>query len=197
MKGPVDGGQPINIRGANFGLNTFEIKEILVRGVVCKNVQLVNSGLITCMSGASTIMGPGVGNVIIKKITELSSPTYTCNMYEYSISEIIIVPPAPLPPPPIPRPFMPIPIVPVCVKPIRPAIVVKDFNIKPHKLFSFKQEDPSREDMLNSLNRHMNDKQNNLFEKIDPVNYFTDNNFANPKDGFRKKRFAKILEQIK
>jgi hypothetical protein len=201
IRGPVDGGQSINIRGTNFGINTFEIKEVLVRGVVCKNINLVNPTLITCITGASTIMGPGVGNIIIKKITGLSTPANTCNMYEYSTTETIIVPPIPIPPPPQPRPI-PVPVMPVCIKPIKPAIVVKDFNIKPHKLFSFKEkEDPNREDMLNALNRHLETDYNpanlQLVEKTPPINYMTDNNFPNSRDGFRKKRFAKIIDQFK
>ena len=82
--GPLNGGQIVKIRGFNFGRKILDIKEVLVRGVICKNLSLESPFLITCVTGSSTIMGPGVGNIQIKLSCGLSSPQATCNMYQYT-----------------------------------------------------------------------------------------------------------------
>jgi len=63
--GFLNGRTCLQIRGKNFGTSTLDIKEVLVRGVICKDAVLVNPNLITCTTGSSTIMGPGVGNVVV------------------------------------------------------------------------------------------------------------------------------------
>ena len=86
--GPLNGGQSVKIRGINFGAKTLDIKEVLVRGVICKNVVLESPFLITCVTGSSTIMGPGIGNIQVKLLCGLSSPQATCSMYQYT-SEVV------------------------------------------------------------------------------------------------------------
>ena len=83
-QGPVSGNQIIHIYGYNFGNSILEIKEVIVRGVICKNIEFISSNLITCYTGNSNIMGAGPGNVVIKLLCGLSSPLLTCNMYEYN-----------------------------------------------------------------------------------------------------------------
>jgi len=39
--------------------------------------------LISCITRASTILGPGMGNAIVKLKNGKSSPSRTCNVYEY------------------------------------------------------------------------------------------------------------------
>jgi hypothetical protein len=84
FKGSIHGGQEIKIGGFNFGKSTTDIKEILVRGVICGDFLLLGPNLISCVTRASTIMGPGAGNVIIKMRNGYESPKRTCSVFEYT-----------------------------------------------------------------------------------------------------------------
>jgi hypothetical protein len=83
-QGPISGNQKITIFGHNFGKSILDIKEILVRGVVCKYIEFISSNTLTCYTGKSSIMGCGLGNIVIKLVCGLSSPVNTCNMYNYN-----------------------------------------------------------------------------------------------------------------
>jgi len=82
--GSVHGGQEVKIAGFNFGYQTTDIKEIQVRGVVCGDFILLSPNLISCITRASTIMGPGSGNVMVAPVEGLSSPSRTCNVFKYT-----------------------------------------------------------------------------------------------------------------
>jgi hypothetical protein len=256
--GPLNGGQVIRIRGTNFGTSLLDIKEILVRGVVCRDVMWVNPNLITCTTGSSSIMGPGVGNVQIKLLCGLSSPTNTCNMFQYSneIKEVVVpVPKVFIPPPmhvmttqhllpliPSPGPMIPAP---------RPVFQQQKIEIKQPidntmlrlndgqitdyspsntsndsfaqnnmDMFSFKQKNsnrikqfqndsmnPSISDIKSNLNRRLYTPPNSInVNKIDNlvtdnfqnlISHSENNGFSRSKDGFRKRRFQKIIDQLK
>jgi len=83
FKGSIHGGQEIKIGGFNLGYCTTDIKEILVRGVICADFILLSPNLISCVTRASTILGPGPGNVVIKMRNGYESPKRTCNVYQY------------------------------------------------------------------------------------------------------------------
>ena len=83
FKGSIHGGQEIRIGGFNFGRKSKDIKEILVKGVICSDVNVLSPNLITCTTHASTILGPGPGNVIIVLKDDRESPKNTCNVFEY------------------------------------------------------------------------------------------------------------------
>jgi len=83
-RGPINGNQKIQIFGYNFGKSILDIKEILVRGVICKNIEFISNNILSCVTGSSYIMGAGAGNVVIKLLCGLTSPMNTCNMYEYN-----------------------------------------------------------------------------------------------------------------
>lgn len=82
-KGSIHGGMEIKISGINFGEQTTDIREILVRGVSCGDFILLGPNLISCITRGSTILGPGAGNVLIKLRNGYESPKYTCKMFEY------------------------------------------------------------------------------------------------------------------
>jgi hypothetical protein len=84
FRGSIHGGQEIKIGGFNFGSHTTDIKEILVGGVFCGDFINLSPNLISCVTRASTIMGPGPKNVIVKLSNGYESPARTCNVYEYS-----------------------------------------------------------------------------------------------------------------
>ena len=90
-QGPIIGGQRIHIHGSRFGVQN-SLREVVVRGVLCKNIEVISDKLITCITRASTIMGTGIGNVIIKPIFGLSSPLKSCPIYEY-VSKVNVVEP--------------------------------------------------------------------------------------------------------
>jgi len=83
FKGSVHGGQEIKIGGFNFGEQTYELAEVLIKGVVCNDFIVLSPMLISCITRASTILGPGMGNAIVKLKNGKSSPSRTCNVYEY------------------------------------------------------------------------------------------------------------------
>ena len=92
-KAHVRGGDTLNINGYNFGDYPENVAEVLVNSVVCTNPKVVNPNQITCKSGVNNFQ-KGVGNVVIKLINGLSSPTKTCTMFEYfGVIPIIITPP--------------------------------------------------------------------------------------------------------
>lgn len=82
--GSIKGGQTIQISGINLAINKFSIKEILIAGVVCKNVKIFSPNSISCDAGDATIIGETMGNVVIKRNDGMNSPTQTCNMFKYS-----------------------------------------------------------------------------------------------------------------
>lgn len=83
FKGSIHGGQEIKIGGFNLGYATTDIREILVRGVVCSDFILLSPNLVSCVTRASTILGPGPGNVVIKMRNGYESPKRTCSVFEY------------------------------------------------------------------------------------------------------------------
>jgi hypothetical protein len=83
-QGPILGNQKITIFGKNFGESILDIKEILIRGVICKYVEFISPEMITCFTGSSKIMGAGFGNAVINLFNGFSSPIETCNMYSYN-----------------------------------------------------------------------------------------------------------------
>ncbi len=83
-RGPVKGNQKIQIFGYNFGKSILDIKEILVRGVICKNIEFNSENILSCITGNSFIMGAGPGNIVIKLLCGLTSPLNTCSVYEYN-----------------------------------------------------------------------------------------------------------------
>jgi hypothetical protein len=227
--GPLNGGSCLNIHGENFGSSTLDIKEVLVRGVVCRDVILVNSNLITCTTGSSTIMGPGVGNVQVKLVCGLSSPSNTCNMYQYTkeISHasqndnsdyntsstangsLTMI-----------KHSMAYPMIvhPMIAHPPIVAIHHGYMSPSPTPLFSFKEKNknkyddqgnPDNNDIINSLNNKLFAKPDSSTENVVKIdNLVTDNfnnlmsqiksnGFSKSKDGFRKKRFQKIIQQLK
>lgn len=84
FKGSVHGGQEIKIGGFNFGEYTTDLKEIQIRGVICGDFLLLSPNLVSCVTRASTILGPGPGNVVVKMRNGYESPKRTCNVYEYT-----------------------------------------------------------------------------------------------------------------
>lgn len=229
--GPLNGGSWITVRGKNFGSSTLDIKEVLVRGVVCKDIVFVNSNVIRCFTGSSMIMGPGTGNIQIKLLCGLSSPVNTCNMWEYTkeIREEIEEKPLPiikpstnvvnihvLPPPPacFHRPMISKDMGP-------PEIILpnlfsfkemnKNKNLK--SKFNLKISDrPDLNDIMQNLNKKLykepNDSSMINVHKVD--NLVTENfnhmmhnvssNGFNPSshsDGFRKRRFSNLIQQLK
>jgi hypothetical protein len=231
--GPLNGGSWITIRGNNFGSSTLDIKEVLVRGVVCKDIVLVNSNVIRCMTGSSVIMGPGTGNVQIKLLCGLSSPVNTCNMWEYSkeIREEIEEKPLPiikpaanvvnvhvLPPPPacFHRPIIAQELGP-------PQVILPDiFSFKEmsenknlnnqYKILGQSRDRPDLNDIMQNLNKKLYREQPESssinVQKVD--NLVTENyqhlmhkvasNGFNPssyRDGFRKRRFSNLMQQLK
>lgn len=83
IKGHVRGGTEIQIGGFNFPERTKDIWEILIRGVPCKNIIVLSPNQIKCTTGESNFMGAGFGNAIVKLKNGLSSPSRTCNMFQY------------------------------------------------------------------------------------------------------------------
>jgi hypothetical protein len=83
FRGSIHGGQEIKIGGFNLGMATTDIREILVHGIICGDFILLGPNLVSCVTRASTILGPGPGNVIIKMRNGYESPKRTCNVYEY------------------------------------------------------------------------------------------------------------------
>jgi hypothetical protein len=82
--GPLKGGQQVSIEGFSFGNNKIDVSEVLIAGVRCKNLQVLNTGNIQCVTGDASIIGETMGNVVIKKADGKFSPLNTCNMYKYS-----------------------------------------------------------------------------------------------------------------
>jgi len=83
FRGSIFGGDEINIGGFNFGLYNRDIKEVIIRGVVCTNPKVLSSNLIQCYSGRSRMMGVGFGTVVLILTNGLSSPKHVCNYFEY------------------------------------------------------------------------------------------------------------------
>lgn len=220
-KGPLTGNQEVRIRGTNFGIDVLAIKEILINGVLCKDIKLISSSLVTCVTRASTIMGPGVGNVIIRLLCGLSSPSNTCNMYEYAkMAEIEVDPIVPVVPVTPIIPIIPtIPLVPCH----HPAIIVHSPKQVIHSrlfprpmstpLYAFKQKNTEDENGNPDMSQIMNNLDNRLYngvntkgvKKIDNLvtdnfkamlNHAKTNGFHKSNDGFRKRRFQKIVDQI-
>jgi hypothetical protein len=78
-QGDMRGGQVIHINGFNLG----DVKEITVMGVCCRDIKVYDSKMISCVTGENSIIGAGVGNIMIKLNNGLTSPKNTCNMYQY------------------------------------------------------------------------------------------------------------------
>ena len=233
-RGPVSGNQKIQIFGYNFGRSILDIKEILVRGVICKNIEFTSSNILSCYSGNSLIMGAGPGNVVVKLLCGLSSPTNTCNMYEYNAkmadipsmedidssqnnnnynnSNSIKVVNVNFPPPGIMVAHSISPVFPVrnvirSIHSIRPAPILPLFSFKEKNNLS--KKDNNDDAILDSLKDKMQkydfekketkNKVDNLvtdnFKNI--VSYAENNGFGNSKDGFRKKRFRSLVDQLK
>lgn len=231
LKGPITGNQYIRIHGFSFGSSTLDIKEVLIRGVACRDVQLINPNIITCTTRPSSIMGAGVGNVIIKLLCGLSSPTNTCNMYQYSnevtsiessssesttsVSDIL--------------PYPSMPVIGIDSSPLLHEIpsgssmMIQSTHVaRPNHIpiFAFKQKDqkkydtkgyPKMNDIMSNLNNKLyngydnKDLSNNHVEKIDNlvtdnyknlINHANTNGFDSHKDGFRKRRFQKVVSQL-
>lgn len=83
IKGHVRGGTEIQIGGFNFPERTHEVWEILIRGVPCTNIVVLSPTQIKCITGVSDFMGAGFGNAIVKLKNGLSSPSRTCNHFQY------------------------------------------------------------------------------------------------------------------
>jgi hypothetical protein len=189
--GSVHGGQEIKIGGFNFGQQTTDIKEILVRGVVCGDFVLLSPNIISCVTRASTIMGPGSGNVIIRPVEGLSSPSRTCNVFKYcgeaqeSLDDLKQT-----------------------VKTVKDMqdrnlpIYLNSFNhdqdlqIYDHLMYS--RNHPEGRNKIPEFNEHSHLKVGNLVRQNydNLLNSVGENNFQVPKDGFKKKRFAKLIEQL-
>ena len=82
-KGSVHGGMEVKISGFNLGFHTIDIKMILIKNVVCSDFLVLSPHLLSCLTKASTIIGPGPGNVKIYMRNGLVSPERTCMHYEY------------------------------------------------------------------------------------------------------------------
>ena len=83
FQGSIHGGQEIKIGGFNLGTHTTDLKEILIGGVICGDYINLSSNLISCVTRASTILGPGAKNIIVKLRNGYVSPARTCNVFEY------------------------------------------------------------------------------------------------------------------
>jgi hypothetical protein len=238
-RGPLSGNQKIQIFGYNFGNSIFGIKEILVRGVICKNIEFVSSNILSCVTGNSRIMNAGPGNVVVKLLCGLTSPLNTCNMYEYNSklpdivedkansqdcdpntmqnNNIVKVVSVNFPPTGVLVAHSNPPIIPVrnvirSIHRIRPAPVL------PMLSFKEKKEDGDKTDdkiYLEVLKEKMNkfdfdgdgkDKGSRSVSKVDNLvtdnfkgimDYAQSNGFGSSKDGFRKKRFRNLVDQLK
>ena len=85
--GVSNGGQKIEIMGANFGV--APIIQVLVKNVPCQSFTLINPHLLSCITGEN-FSSPSAGNVIIKMSGGLTSPIRTCKMFEYTPRRLII-----------------------------------------------------------------------------------------------------------
>jgi hypothetical protein len=82
FKAHVRGGDLLKINGYNFGHDPDNVSEVYVKNVLCTKPKVINSKLITCISGENSGK-KGIGNVIVKLKNGLSSPSKTCDMFEY------------------------------------------------------------------------------------------------------------------
>lgn len=82
FKAHVRGGDLITILGYNFGDNEDNVSEIYIKNVRCTNTKVINKNKITCNSGIN-IFDRGIGNVIVKLKNGFSSPSKTCDLFEY------------------------------------------------------------------------------------------------------------------
>ncbi len=233
-RGPVSGNQKIQIFGYNFGSSVLGIKEILVRGVICKNIEFLSSNVLSCVTGCSQIMGAGPGNVVVKLLCGLTSPINTCNMYEYnsklrdipaetinsqnsdSNNDIIKVVNVNVPRVGVLLAHSAPPVFPVrnvirSIHSIRPPPVLPMFSFKEKKQNEINADDKILEglrehmkniDLEGNGNTHINrevSKVDNLvtdnFHNI--MDYVQTNGFGVSKDGFRKKRFRNLVQQLK
>jgi len=211
-RGPVSGNQKIQIFGANFGKSILEIKEVLVRGVICKNIEFVSENILTCITGQSQIMGAGPGNIVVKLLCGLTSPINTCNMYEYSYKvpdiptpddsdsendqnynsgkKMVKIVNVNLPPPgmlvvPSPHPVFPVRNVMRSVHSIRPAPVLPLFSFKEKKIQNKnKKGDSDGKDSYNEDDKILD----GLKEKIDKYEFYPNSN-----DGIGKKKIDNLV----
>lgn len=239
-RGPVSGNQKIQIFGYNFGNSLLDIKEILVRGVICKNIEFVSSNVLSCVTGNSHIMGAGPGNVVVKLLCGLTSPINTCNMYEYNSKlpdipsdtndnqnsdsnsgkrQIIKVVNVNVPPAGVLVAHSAPPIIPVrnvirSVHNFRPPPVLPMFSFKEKKQDG-NENDIEDQKVLEALREKMQkfdfdgngkDNKSRGVSKVDNLvtdnfknimDYAQTNGFGPSKDGFRKKRFRNLVEQLK
>jgi len=82
FKAHVRGGDLLKINGYNFGDNPYNVSEVYVKNVLCTKPKVINPKLITCISGENSDK-KGIGNVIVKLRNGMSSPSKTCDMFEY------------------------------------------------------------------------------------------------------------------
>lgn len=81
--GSIHGGQEVKITGFNFGLHTVDVKHVLIKGIVCGDFIVISPKLISCVTRASTIFGPGAASVSIIMKSGLTTPQKTCFYYNY------------------------------------------------------------------------------------------------------------------
>lgn len=82
FKAHVRGGDLLKITGYNFGDDPENVSEIYVKNILCIKPKVINSRLITCISGENSEK-KGIGNVVVKVKNGFSSPSKTCDMFEY------------------------------------------------------------------------------------------------------------------
>ena len=63
--GPLYGGVEVKINGLNFGITTLGIHSILIKEVICGDIQLLSPNMITCITRPSLFIGPGPGSAVI------------------------------------------------------------------------------------------------------------------------------------
>lgn len=81
--GSVHGGLEVKIGGFNFGFHTTEIQNVMIKGVLCGDFLVLSPNLISCITRASTIIGPGPGSVSIVMKSGLSTPSKACFNFNY------------------------------------------------------------------------------------------------------------------
>jgi len=186
--GSVHGGQEIKISGFNFGSQTIDISEILIKGVMCGDFIILSDNLVSCVTRASTIMGPGSGNVLFKPREGLSSPSRTCNLFSYvgdseeSLDDLKNT----------------VNIVKGMEGRNLPIYLNRhhesDFSLYDHLMTNKKKIENAGKSMYNDnvvgLDNLVNKNYNDLLRATDT------NTFQPQSNGYRKRRFTKLIEQL-
>ena len=184
-RGNVIGGDEINVGGFNFGLYNRDLKEVIIRGVVCTNPKALSQELIQCISGNSVKLGAGIRTVIVTLKNGLSSPKNVCPFFEYFAikKEIIIQKPLVALPPPCIKPKKPIKKQPCIFKNGKPCCQCKPIpgvNYKTAKLIPILHKNDYYYHN-ESAKREEEDSSQLLFDM--------------PKVGLRKNRFKMETEE--